>query len=100
LDNIEIFLDTASLRDKPKRQNYSIPDLFIGTASDGSQGISNKAVVGQFNRIDHSSIYSGLNFTDITQMFGATYQPKIQGSAALLGYAGIKFLFRYNLRSG
>ena len=66
-------MDTASLRDKSKRQNYSIPDLFIGTASEGAQGISNKAVVGQFNRIDHSSVYSGLNFTDITQMFGATF---------------------------
>jgi hypothetical protein len=35
LDQVEIFLDTTSLRDKSKRQNYSIPDLFIGTSSEG-----------------------------------------------------------------
>lgn len=61
--------------------------------------MGNLGVLGGFSRQDQS-IYSGLNFTDINQMFGATFKPKMQGTAALLAYSGIKFLFKYSPKGG
>jgi hypothetical protein len=41
------------------------------------------------------SIYRELSLQNINQIYGETFEPRIEGDLVLLQYPGIKFLFKY-----